>query len=180
MLNIFRGIHKGPLPPLTDEETQLREHLRRQVDMLARVIGPRSLLGHPHNLEVSAAYIEKCLCNGGYDVGTQPFDVFGKPVRNIDADIRGHQKPDEIIVIGAHYDSVHLPGGGCPAANDNASGVAAMLEMARMLRERKPARTIRFVAFVNEEPPYFQTENMGSLVYAKRCRQRNENIVAMI
>jgi len=79
------------------------------------------------------------------------------------------------VIVGAHYDAVH----GCPAANDNGSGVAGTLELARRFAALKPNRTIRFVFFANEEPPYFQTEQMGSLVYARACRARNENIVAM-
>jgi Zn-dependent M28 family amino/carboxypeptidase len=91
----------------------------------------------------------------------------------------GTEKPDEIVIVGAHYDSIAIPGG-CAGANDNASGVAATLEIARILATKPLRRTVRFVAFVNEEPPYFQFPDMGSLVYARRCRERNENIVAMI
>src|SRR5262249_34861129 len=97
-------------------------------------------------------------------------------VRNIDVNVPGTTRPDEIIVIGAHYDSVT----GAPGANDNGSGVAATLEIARMLRDKKLARTIRYVAVVNEEPPFFQTDQMGSLVYAKRCKERGEKVVAML
>jgi hypothetical protein len=67
-----------------------------------------------------------------------------------------------------------------PGANDNATGVAAVLELAAAFREATPKRTLRFVAFVNEEPPYFQTDDMGSMRYAARCRQRGERVVAMI
>jgi Zn-dependent M28 family amino/carboxypeptidase len=82
------------------------------------------------------------------------------------------------VVVGAHYDS-H---GNIPAADDNASGVAAVLALARAYaRERPgPERTLRFVFFVNEEPPFFQTDAMGSRVYARRCRARGETIVAML
>ena len=78
-------------------------------------------------------------------------------------------------MVGAHYDSV----AGAVGANDNGSGVAAALELARLLREAKPARTLCFVLFVNEEPPFDTTEAMGSRVYARRARERGENIVAM-
>ncbi len=80
------------------------------------------------------------------------------------------------MVVGAHYDSV----AGTRGANDNASGTAAVLEVARLLAGRDLARTVRFVAFVNEEPPYFKTEQMGSRVYARRSRERGERIVAML
>jgi Zn-dependent M28 family amino/carboxypeptidase len=88
----------------------------------------------------------------------------------------GSAKASEIVVVGAHYDTVDE----CPGADDNASGVAALLELARLLKDSHPARTIRFVAFVNEEPPWFQTDNMGSLVYAKAVRAKNENVVAAV
>ena len=82
----------------------------------------------------------------------------------------------QIVVVGGHYDSV----AGCPGANDNGTGVAATLALAQAFASRKLSRTLRFVAFVNEEPPYFQTEQMGSLVYARACRARGEKIVAML
>jgi hypothetical protein len=183
MFNLFHGIHKGPLPPLTVGEIELREQLHRHIDMLSRVIGPRSLPGHPHNLELAAAYLETTLSDLGYAPRPRPFDVQGARVRNIDAQLDGISRPHEVILVGAHYDSVDLGrAGGCPAANDNATGVAAVLEIARYLRQRpqKLARSVRFAAFVNEEPPFFQTEMMGSLVYAKRCRAGDENIIAML
>jgi Zn-dependent M28 family amino/carboxypeptidase len=114
----------------------------------------------------------------------------GMDVHNLEVEIRGTTKPDEIVIIGAHYDNVD----DCPAANDNGSGVAATLALARRFAPNlshpgetpgpplfvPPARTLRFVLFVNEEPPNFQTEDMGSLVYARACRERGDNIVAML
>ncbi len=84
--------------------------------------------------------------------------------------------PGEIVIIGAHYDSVPLS----PGANDNASALAVLLAMATRLRTWKPRRTIRLVAFANEEPPYFLTSDMGSYAYAARCKERGEQIAAMI
>jgi Zn-dependent M28 family amino/carboxypeptidase len=69
---------------------------------------------------------------------------------------------------------------GTPGANDNASGIAALLALARYFARSQPQRTLRLVAFANEEPPFFQTEQMGSLVYARRCAARHENVVAML
>jgi Zn-dependent M28 family amino/carboxypeptidase len=97
-------------------------------------------------------------------------------VENLEWELTGAQHPKEIILIGAHYDSVL----GSPGANDNASGVAALIEISRLLRTETPARTIRFVAFVNEEPPFFQTDKMGSRIYAARSREKGEKIVGMI
>ena len=89
---------------------------------------------------------------------------------NIEAEIRGARP--QIVVIGAHYDSVF----GCPGANDNGSGVAALLALARRFAGKPTGQTLRFVAFVNEEPSYFQTEKMGSFVYASRCKARGDQI----
>jgi Zn-dependent M28 family amino/carboxypeptidase len=179
MLNIFQGIHTGPLPPLTSDEAELSKNLYKHIDMLAGVIGARNALDRPEALEAAVGYIEKTLAALGFTTASQPYVLrSGRTVRNIDAELIGHGTPREILVVGAHYDSVAF--GGCPGANDNASGVAATLEIARLLREKTLKRTVRFVAFVNEEPPFFQTDLMGSYVYARRCRERNETIVGMI
>src|SRR4029078_6468292 len=124
----------------------------------------------------AAMYIEGELAKLGLEVGRQEYLVDGVTVRNIDAKCRASKSPDQIVIVGAHYDSVR----GAPGANDNATGVAAVMEIARMLKDRKPDRTIRLVFFVNEEPPFFQTDQMGSVVYAKRCKQRGEKVVAML
>jgi Zn-dependent M28 family amino/carboxypeptidase len=106
----------------------------------------------------------------------QVYDIDSQKFENITAEMQGSTKPEEIIVIGAHYDSVL----NSPGANDNGSGVAALLEIARLMKDLNPGRTVRLVAFANEEPPYFQTEQMGSRVYTRRAKERNENIVAML
>ena len=165
----------GLLPPLTPEESTLSARLRTHVTALAETIGDRNIW-RPDALEQAARYIEQSLRDAGHTPAAQIYVVGKQSVRNIDVDLPGTSKPHEILVVGAHYDSVP----GCPAANDNASGVAALLEIARGLHGQQSARTIRLVAFVNEEPPFFQTEDMGSLVYARRCRQRNENVIGML
>ena len=166
--------HRGPLLPLTEEERHLRGRLRQHVSALAGEIGERHV-GRASALEQAALYIERVLTAGGYDVARQPYFVGDQEVRNLEAERLGVTSATEILVLGAHYDTVP----GSPGANDNASGVAALLELARLFHDRRPARTIRFVAFVNEEPPFFTTDLMGSVVYARRCRARRENIVGM-
>jgi Zn-dependent M28 family amino/carboxypeptidase len=94
----------------------------------------------------------------------------------LEAKLVGSESAGGTIIVGAHYDSVQ----GSPGANDNASGVAAVLELARLFRGFTPRKTIRFVFFVNEEPPYFQTESMGSVVYAKQLRTDRIAVSAMI
>jgi Zn-dependent M28 family amino/carboxypeptidase len=78
--------------------------------------------------------------------------------------------------VGAHYDSVY----GSPGADDNASGIAALLEISRCLAALSTVQTVRFVAFVNEEPPFFYSNGMGSAVYARAARERDDDIRLMI
>ena len=167
--------YRGPWIPLSPEEAVLREALRRDVRFLAEEIGDRNWLVYPHLLE-AAEWIEASLAQAGYKVRRLSFDARGKPVDNLEVEIPGRTRPEEIVIIGAHYDSVP----GCPAANDNGSGVAALLALARALVNAQPARTIRLVAFANEEPPFYRTSEMGSMVYAKECHRREERIIAML
>jgi Zn-dependent M28 family amino/carboxypeptidase len=143
--------------------------------MLAGKIGERNVFHHDR-LVMAADYIRATLADAGYEVHLQPYEVAGKICENVEVDVRGRDKPDDIIVIGAHYDSVQ----GSPGANDNASGVAATLALARAFAKTTQAQTLRFVLFANEEPPFFQTEYMGSRVYALRSREHGEKIVLML
>jgi hypothetical protein len=165
----------GSLPPVAPRHLAVAAALRRDVEMLAGTIGSRNLLA-PDRLERAATYIETRLKESGLAPQSQHFTTRRGACRNIEAEIRGRRLPDEIVVVGAHYDSAY----GCPGANDNATGVAALLALAAALSGEPPSRTIRFVVFVNEEPPFFQTDEMGSRVYARRCRERGEKIVAML
>lgn len=158
-----------------EDERVVREYLERHVTMLAGDIGERNLW-HPRELDAAAEYIERVLEEIGYAVGRQEFESEGFTVANVEAELAGTSKPEELVVVGAHYDSVV----GSPGANDNATGVAALLEIARRLSGERLSRTVRFVAFVNEEPPFSRTDAMGSRRYAARARERKEAIVAML
>jgi Zn-dependent M28 family amino/carboxypeptidase len=147
--------------------------LRRHVEALAG-FGPRNTR-RPEALARAADYIEQQFRGFGYATRDLSFRSDGVEVRNIDVERRGGARGDDIVVVGAHYDSVD----GSPGANDNASGIAAMLELARIYASGSPAVTLRFAAFVNEEPPFFMTEEMGSVAYARACRERRERLVAM-
>jgi hypothetical protein len=149
--------------------------LRAHVEMLAGTIGERNLW-HREALARAADYITAQLVGSGYSPEAHPFDVSGTRVINLDAALMGTSRREDIVVVGAHYDSVS----GCPGANDNATGVAAMLELAHRLARTPASRTIRFAAFVNEEPPFFQTANMGSVVYANAAKARGDRIVGML
>ena len=173
MIGLPGRSYRGPLRPLTADEVALRDRLVRHVDVLAGTIAERSVF-RTGSLERASRYIEDQFAAYGYVPGSQYYDALGQSVRNIDAE-RTTRPDGGVLVIGAHYDSV----AGCPGANDNASGVAAVLELSRMLADQPTAQPIRFVAFANEEPPFFMTEAMGSRVYARRCRARGENISGM-
>ncbi len=149
--------------------------LRKHVEMLAGTIGERNVWAYAA-LNRAAQYIEQQFTEIGFQPSRQTYDVSRIPVSNIEATLPGASAPDEIIVLGAHYDTV----GGCPGANDNGTGIAALLELAFRFAARPRARTIKFVAFVNEEPPFFQTPQMGSYVYARAAQRRADRIVGML
>ena len=154
----------------------IAERGRAIVEHLAGTIGPRSL-AHADSLDQAALYIEERFAKLGYTVERQPYDLPGdRPVRNLIVEKAGRDKPEEIILVGAHYDTVPLT----PGADDNASGVAGLLELARLLKLYANRRTIRLVAFTCEEPPYFKSRWMGSRVYAREARRRGDDIIAML
>lgn len=146
--------------------------LRATVQTLAGDIGERNV-DCPAALTCAARYIEETWRGQGYVVSRQPFVAQGVECVNLAVERPGTTRPAEIIVIGAHYDSPF----GSPGANDNATGVAALLELSRLFATQTVERTVRFVAFTNEE--LFKTEAMGSRVYARACRQRGDDIRAM-
>ena len=160
----------GVAPALDAAQSESRDRLRGDVETLARE--PRNIF-RAGSLSRAAAHIAGEFEAAGYAAEGQAYVVSGVTCENLVAEVRGGK---EIVVVGAHYDTVD----GSPGADDNASGVAALLELARRFRDSKPARTLRFIAFVNEEPPFFQSEAMGSVQYAKLCQARGEAIAAMI
>ena len=167
--------YRGALAPLTVPQQALAEALAHDVKRLSQDIGERNAMRHKA-LIAAADHIRESFKTAGYRIDQQDYQVAGLTFSNLTVQITGTKAPNEIVVIGAHYDSID----GSPGANDNATGVAALLALARSFAGKNCDRTLRFAAFVNEEPPCFQTQDMGSLVYARRCKQRNENIVAMI
>ncbi|MEO7725162.1 MAG: M28 family peptidase [Chthoniobacterales bacterium] len=164
---------RGSAASLSTEEIALRDELKVHVQKLGGEIGERNLARYPQLLAASE-YIESQLSEAGWKVRRDTYEVQGKSCHNLEAELPG--RSPEIVLIGAHYDSVF----GSPGSNDNASGVAALLALARRFAGSQNARTLRFVAFVNEESQYFQSSQMGSFIYAARCRERNDPIKAMI
>jgi hypothetical protein len=169
--------HTGALPALRDDEAVLAARLRKHIEAIAS--RPHNLV-HYAALEEAARYIEAELQSLGYQPVAQVFQTQGKEVRNIEATI----EPADLarfrgtVVLGAHYDSY----GDAPGANDNGTGAAAVIELARLLGNLRSTSDlrIRLVLFVNEEPPYFKTDSMGSLHYARRLAERREPVIGMI
>jgi Zn-dependent M28 family amino/carboxypeptidase len=170
------GRYRGPLPAADQKLLNLADDLRKHVVCLAEEIGERNVRYRPHQLDRAADYVGSQFAGAGLTASRQHYVVSGRKCCNVEVEIPGATAQQEVVVIGAHYDSVH----GSPAANDNASGVAAILCLADRFAHRTIGRTLRFVAFVNEEEPYAHTEQMGSWVYARRCRERNESVMAML
>jgi hypothetical protein len=112
----------------------------------------------------------------GYAVSRQVYEARERQFYNLEVEIAGTEKPDEVVILGAHYDTDRKS----PGANDNGSAIAALLELARAYAGKKFSRTLRIVAFTNEESPFTRTSSTGSRIYARRCRERQENIVAMV
>jgi hypothetical protein len=159
--------------PLLSDEVALREELRANVQKLAGEIGERNMW-HYAQLKAAADFIEDSFSRAGLHPRRDSYEMHQQACHNIEAEISGAEP--EIILVGAHYDSVF----GSPGANDNGTGVAATLTLARRFANANPKHTLRFVAFVNEEPPYFLSDEMGSLIYARRCKERDDKISAMI
>jgi len=183
-------MNQDPEDACPEPDPAIVERLHSDVHQLAGEIGERNVW-RPAALAAAADYIETRLARSGGRVRCEHYQAEGQMVRNIEAEFRGTEDPDCILVIGAHYDTrcgmqhsrstVRMDGvPGTPGANDNASAVAGLLEIARTLAGRAWPVTVRVVAFANEEHPFFQTHLMGSRVYAGACRQRHDNIAGMI
>jgi Zn-dependent M28 family amino/carboxypeptidase len=164
-MNDAKGLASSPLA----------DRLRGHVSRLALEIGPRNVF-RPDALHASADYIRREWAAQNYLVSSQSYLAEGVKSENLAVSRIGKTRPDEIILVGAHYDTVM----GSPGADDNASGVAALLELSRLFATVETAYTLRFVAFVNEEPPFFFWGRMGSGVYAEEAKARGENIRLMM
>jgi hypothetical protein len=159
--------HRGAFPPSTERQEELAAELRRDVHALAAEIGERSVRRREARHRAAGLVADRLR-----EAGLEPRIRDG----NVAGELRGSRIPGEIVIVGAHYDSAE----GSPGANDNATGVAATLALARRFARSAPERTLRFVAFANEEPPSFGTDAMGSRIDARACRERGEDIVAML
>lgn len=154
------------------------ERLKRWVELLAGDIGPRPY-SNPEKLKHVSGIIREYLLELGYETELQPFCYKKNEYFNVIACAEGQQPLDRtlspILVIGAHYDSVYCT----PGADDNASAIAGLLEIARILSPRPP-EALRMAWFCLEEPPAYRTKNMGSYHYAGLLRQNRQPFSGMI
>jgi hypothetical protein len=161
-------------PSQASLEHRLSQHVRQ-------VASVEHNTNKPQALEDAANYIEAALAAEGYQVRRQQYTFDGHHVRNLEVSISNtvhQQTPAQVFIVGAHYDSAR----GAPGADDNGSGTAAVLELARMLKgiHLKPGTELKFVFFVNEEPPYFGGEGMGSWQHAKDLQARGQPVTAAL
>lgn len=151
-------------------DVNLKVHVKR----LSSDIGDRSVFKYD-KLKEAKDYIVNELKSYGYEVEFHGYTIYDKFTENIIVNKKGKVRPDEVIIVGAHYDTCFNPG-----ADDNASSVAGLLELARMFSSAETGRTIRFIAFVNEEPPFFKTENMGSFQYVRELKKKDEDVKGVL
>jgi Zn-dependent M28 family amino/carboxypeptidase len=177
-LSLFGMFVTGPVvvrvPRLPLESEPSQEHLRRDVGLLCNRYAPRSWRD-TRNLDDAAVWIARELADAGFEVRSHPYEIDGRTYRNVVAWRKGRDPEAGAIVVGAHYDTVE----GSPGADDNASGVAVLLELARTLPDVYTRRTHYLVAFGTEEPPYFGSEQMGSAIFARELAERGTDVVLM-
>ncbi|HEX8632876.1 MAG TPA: M28 family peptidase, partial [Pyrinomonadaceae bacterium] len=165
---MFRGSTSDDRPPV--DAARLEAHVR----MLSETFSPRDA-GHPENLDRVAAYLRKEFERANaVAVSEQTFESRGHTYRNVIASFGA--RTNELIVVGAHYDTA----GALPGADDNASGVAGLIELAYLLGKSPPATRVELVAFALEEPPYFRSPSMGSAVHAASLRAQGFAVRAML
>lgn len=153
----------------------LAQRLRRHVRVLAGEIGERHVW-RPAALHAAADYVRAAFVETGHSVHMHSYRVYDVECANLEIVIPGTSVNRQIVLAGAHYDTVQ----GSPGADDNASGVAAVIEIARALRGLRPLRSVKLVAFVNEESPFVFFGEMGSKVYAQAARRRGDDIRMML
>lgn len=151
------------------------EGLRLHVDRLAGLIGPR-VLRKPDSIAATVGYIESQWVEMGWVIQREAFDALGDTAVNLIVEKPGERQDHQIVLLGAHYDTVPTT----PGADDNASAVAVLMEVSRLLKDHVGSRTARYVAFACEEAPYFNLGSMGSQHHALQARRRQEAITAML
>jgi hypothetical protein len=167
--------YHGKAIPLTAEENVIAEDLQKEIQILSSDIGERNTRKY-EKLNETCRHIEASFRAAGYNPRQQRYTLDNYVFANVEAEMLGSKRPKDIIIVGAHYDSVL----GCPGANDNGSGTATVLELSKLMAHCKPECTVRFVLFTNEEPPFFGGTEMGSYQYVQEIKKRNEKVIAML
>jgi hypothetical protein len=162
-------------PASADSRLASAAALRKHVVALTSMAPTRQYTS-PEGLHAAAQYIRSVWASEGLAVESQPYQLDGRSYENLFVSF-GPRAADR-VVVGAHYDVY----GDHPGADDNASGVAGLLELSRILHEqREPfSRRVDLVAFSTEEPPYFGGHEMGSWVHAKMLREQGVAVRAML
>jgi hypothetical protein len=175
VLHMPGASYRDDPPPLDAQAQALRDRLYGHVLQLAGEIGERNYW-HPDGLHAAADYIEHAFREAGHETLRHAVPTGNREFHNVEVRLPGERQGAEVLVVGAHYDTVR----GSPGADDNASGVAVLLELARLLQDVTLDRSLHLVAFVNEEMPFFGTDAMGSLRYARQAREQEMHIAGMI
>lgn len=166
---------RGEPSPLGAQGEALRERLQSHVQALSEEIGERHYW-RPEALQAAGDYIVRSFEMAGHRPRRQAVPTGSRTFHNIEVILPGGHLADEVLVVGAHYDTTR----DSPGADDNASGVAVLIELAALLQDIGLDRSLHLVAFVNEEMPFFGSNSMGSLLYARRATAEGQNIVGMI
>ncbi len=169
------GVLASLPPPLYGknmDKEEIRRRLQQHLQYLSVKLGERCIF-RPQNLKAAEDYVAREFDSLGYAVQRQSFICNRVEVANV---IAGHPDPKGYYLLGAHFDTV----AGTHGADDNASGVAVLLEVARLTRDTPTHKPWAFVGFTTEEPPVFFSPYMGSRVYAKKARKSRENLLGML
>ena len=161
-----------PLSGKDMDRAEVRQRLKQHLHYLSVELGERCIF-RPQNLKAAEDYVAREFISQGYKVRRQSFICQREEVANV---IAGNPDPRGYYLLGAHFDTVS----GTPGADDNASGVAVLLEVARLTRDAPTATPWAFVGFTTEEPPAYFTPYMGSRVYAREARKSRENLLGML
>jgi hypothetical protein len=152
--------------------------LRRHVEVLSNDLQPRAD-SHRENLAATAAYIERAFRASGARTSLQSFTARGHSYANVVAELGPADSREPVLIVGAHYDAFSMREA-LPGADDNASGTAALMELARILGRQTVARPVLLVAFANEEPPFFGSDEMGSAIHAQQLAASGRPVQGMI
>jgi Zn-dependent M28 family amino/carboxypeptidase len=173
------ALRQPTFTPLPDRGVHAnRRALAAHVRFLTTKVLPRNS-AHPENLERAAAYVAQHFRAAGAHVELQTFGARRRRYSNVIATFGPENPRAPLLVIGAHYDAFGEPAA-LPGADDNASGTAGLLEIARLLGRSKVRSPVMLVAFANEEPPFFGSDAMGSAFHARSLAQAKRNVRGMI